>query len=363
MKIKYLALAIGLAATSAFAAEVTLYGIIETGPVVQKQRGKAVNVNLSSAFDLGSRWGFRGVEDLGNGNSVGFVLENGFDPSTGNTTIGGSGAMFGRESSMYYRNNSIGRIGFGRIPTLWSGLGSFDMEVGWVYKGGYGLSAWPAIGRGYPGNFSRVNNSVVFQSEFFSGWRVGLMYSNSDGNNDDNVKWSESVHYYGATVQYKDGPINSGIAFEMEGNHGVSTGDGDLNNPNAGKKYMVNFGIEYDLGWATPMFRYRWHNQSGGYKLHSFGLSGIIPAFGGRFKPGVRYTFGKTENPFVMTDTDKIQNLIVSVAYEYPLSKRTVLKPYVGYAWSGKAWHDYEPTDANVVYNGYQIYLGMHHFF
>ena len=43
----------------------------------------------------------------------------------------------------------------------------------------------------------------------------------------------------------------------------------------------------------------------------------------------------------------------------HPLSKRTALKAYAGYADSGKEWKDVE----NVAYNGYQVYLGMRHSF
>ena len=46
-------------------------------------------------------------------------------------------------------------------------------------------------------------------------------------------------------------------------------------------------------------------------------------------------------------------------AYIYPLSKRTALKAYAGYADSGKEWKEVE----NVAYNGYQVYLGMRHSF
>ena len=46
-------------------------------------------------------------------------------------------------------------------------------------------------------------------------------------------------------------------------------------------------------------------------------------------------------------------------AYEYPLSKRTAVKAYAGYADSGKEWKEVE----DVAYNGYQVYLGLRHAF
>jgi predicted porin len=346
-----------LAAASAFAyaeSNVTLYGIIETGVVAQKQKNESAKVFMGSAFDLGSRWGIKGQEDLGNGTKVGFILENGFNPTNGTTSIGGTGAMFGRESVIYLQNERFGRFGMGRAGTLYSGLGSWDMQTGYVFKGGYGLIGWP-IGYNFSGNFNRVNNAVMYQSPFIGGFRVGMMYSN--GISDDSAaKWSENTHYYGIVAQYKKGAINSSLGFEAE-------------NKPAGTqaKYILNYGLEYNAGSITPMFAYRYINQNEGFKGHTFGLSALIPAATGRFKAAVRYTFGKSGTAYV-GDEHKMTNIAAGVAYEYPLSKRTAIKPFIGYSYSGKGWKDYLPQktpsyDANAVYSGWQAYVGIHHFF
>ena len=68
MKKTLIAAAVMAASGIAFAASnVTLYGVIETGVVVQKAKHHDTNVAMVSGFDSGSRWGIRGVEDLGNG--------------------------------------------------------------------------------------------------------------------------------------------------------------------------------------------------------------------------------------------------------------------------------------------------------
>jgi predicted porin len=349
-----------LAAASAFAyaeSNVTLYGIIETGVVAQKQKNESAKVFMGSAFDLGSRWGIKGQEDLGNGTKVGFILENGFNPTNGTTSIGGTGAMFGRESVIYLQNERFGRFGMGRAGTLYSGLGSWDMQTGYVFKGGYGLIGWP-VGQNFQGNFNRVSNAVMYQSPFVGGARIGLMYSNGCSSTGDDNKWSKNQHYYGVAAQYKKGAINSSLAFEAENKIA-----------NAKAKYIINYGLEYNAGSITPMFAYRYITQDGGYKTHTFGLSALIPAATGRFKAAVRYTFGKSEDAATVANDfggdDKIRNLAAGVAYEYPLSKRTAIKPFVGYSYSGKGWSHYQPAaaDVNAVYNGWQAYVGIHHFF
>ena len=111
MKKTLIAAAVMAASGIAFAASnVTLYGVIETGVVVQKAKHHDTNVAMVSGFDSGSRWGIRGVEDLGNGYNVGFVLEEGYDSDTGaNTASNSAGKVFGRESQLFVQG------GFGKL--------------------------------------------------------------------------------------------------------------------------------------------------------------------------------------------------------------------------------------------------------
>ena len=83
---------LGAAAFSAQAADVQLYGLVDYGfQYAEKDTGagKAThNFDMKSGMNSGSRFGLKGVEDLGNGYKVGFVLENGFNADDG--TLGTS---------------------------------------------------------------------------------------------------------------------------------------------------------------------------------------------------------------------------------------------------------------------------------
>ena len=192
MKKSLLALALGfVGAGASYASSVTLYGIIEEGVLYTKGKHQDATVQLKSAHDLGSRWGIKGAEDLGNGNQVGFTLEAGFSPDNGataNTTYGAN--AFTRESILWIQNDKLGRLAFGRAATLGSGLGSYDMQTGYAFMNGYGLIGWDNC----MNNFLRVNNAVIYRSPNWSGWTLGLMYSN--GVKDDTAKWSKNQHYY-----------------------------------------------------------------------------------------------------------------------------------------------------------------------
>lgn len=341
MKKSLIALAVMGASTVAFAASnVTLYGIIEEGVVVQKAKDTTATVSLKSGFDQGSRWGIRGVEELGNGYAVGFILEQGF-----NADNGVADKQFSRESFLY-ATGGFGRLGFGRTGSLSSGAQSNNILTGWALGTGFGLSSWTsAIGT----SFSRIDNVVAYQSPSFSGLKLSAMYSN--GTKADDAQWSKNNHYYGLGAKYDANAIKSSLIFEAVDNKDTAGTEKKK------AQYVINFGFEYNVGSFTPMFAYQWAHQDEGKKTHMFGLSAKVPVAGGDALVGARYLFGDDDAP-AATD-DKVRSWNIGAAYIYPLSKRTALKAYAGYADSSKGWKDTK----DVVYNGYQLYLGMRHSF
>ncbi len=92
-KYSVLALAALVGSSAALAqSSVTLYGRVNTTVERQDVGGlKTTVVNNNN-----SRFGFKGVEDLGGGLKAGFQLESGFQSDTGT----GSGALFGRQSEV-----------------------------------------------------------------------------------------------------------------------------------------------------------------------------------------------------------------------------------------------------------------------
>ena len=91
MKMKLFAAAVAaLAAGGAYAqSSVTLYGVVDAGVEYQNHQpgvsGSHDVVRLNSGNMSGSRWGLRGVEDLGGGLKTTFRLSTRFDLDTGLT--------------------------------------------------------------------------------------------------------------------------------------------------------------------------------------------------------------------------------------------------------------------------------------
>jgi predicted porin len=79
---------------------VTLYGIVDTGIEYYNNAAKGGSfVGMPSLTgEVPSRFGLRGIEDLGGGYKTFFVLENGFAPDTGALNYGGR--LFGRQANV-----------------------------------------------------------------------------------------------------------------------------------------------------------------------------------------------------------------------------------------------------------------------
>jgi len=108
-----LALAItSMAGTAMAQSSVTLYGLLDIGVSHAKGSGagSTSSTRISSGNTQGSRFGLRGVEDLGSGYSTGFNLESGISVDTGemgptntnNQSTGTTPGLWGRRSTISF---------------------------------------------------------------------------------------------------------------------------------------------------------------------------------------------------------------------------------------------------------------------
>ncbi|HTH75843.1 MAG TPA: porin [Trinickia sp.] len=108
---------------TSFAQSVQLYGVMDTGVEYLNNVGSAGNSLVRATQLTGqtpSRWGLLGREDLGNGFSAIFRLENGFSVTNGALNQGGR--LFGR-SAYVGLSSDLGTVTFGRQQEmLWTAL-------------------------------------------------------------------------------------------------------------------------------------------------------------------------------------------------------------------------------------------------
>lgn len=164
------ALACSQAALAQGASSVEIYGLIDVGiehVTGVGASGDSLQRMTTSSNTAPSRLGFRGSEDLGQGNRAFFTLEQGIVMNNGSLSQGGR--TFGRQALVGLSNPTLGAISLGRqyTMTFWSGLGT-DIHGGGIYGTG-SLDA-------YLPN-ARADSAVAWRKNFGNGFQAGATYS------------------------------------------------------------------------------------------------------------------------------------------------------------------------------------------
>lgn len=108
-------------APGAFAADVDIYGVIDLGLHYAKSSSAPHAMTMDSGITKGSRFGFKGKENLGNGYAAFFMLESGITADGGAMAGQKNGTLFDRVSSLG-GTAPWGRIEVGRLGALGSGV-------------------------------------------------------------------------------------------------------------------------------------------------------------------------------------------------------------------------------------------------
>ena len=325
---------LGAFAGSAFAANVTMYGIIDTGlgyTSTDKGYGEDVNkFDMRSGQNSASRFGVKGEEDLGNGVKVGFSLENGFNSDDGQLAT--EGRLFDREALLYV-GGDFGELGMGRQGELASGNGRYGLFGGKVSPFSTGWSNIAGHKYVMGAGFGRMDNSVTYKTPTFAGFNVLAQYSFKKDSTEEGREGSSAVdRQYALGASFTAGDLYlTGIVTQT---NLQSLGEQDVEDPltvSLGGNY--NFGVaklyvatQYfkDTGLAVEMIQ---TGKTGTFDGFGLSVGADVPAFGGTAKVLVGYMDAEDQS----TAAQDVQRYAFSVGYEYPLSKRTFLYGGAGY--------------------------------
>ncbi len=375
----------GAFAGSAMAADVTLYGILDTGVGYSHvdfdgQKEKTDNFSMMAGQASGSRWGLKGTEDLGNGLTVGFILESGFESDTGANSS--STAFFNRESSLYLQGG-FGKIGFGRMGAFNNGQSSWA-KIGMISA--FGTSSWG----GYSAQLSNLmstagqwNNMIAYETPDFAGFKVFAQYGM--GSNDHENE-SSSDRFYAIGASYNNGPIAAYLAVDS------------INYQTVGSKMpagvdiddslTVTLGGSYDFEVAKVYLGAQYFdevtlNSIGGitktlvdgkknndvspgnfFKIKGYGisLSADAPVAGGKAMLGLGYVDAKLADS-QKKDTDgfdiDLTRYTASIGYDYLFSKRTDVYAVASYMQDKLEVARKDHVDLSA----YTLYVGLRHRF
>lgn len=337
-KTTLLAMAVSAASFSVQAAQVSLYGSVSTGVLYQNQASLSGgekpqeskdSFTMESGFWGDSIWGITGEEDLGNGWTVGFTLENEFGSDTGE--MASEGTIFDSQAYLRIGNDKV-NFAFGNIGGLASAGGDFDLICGFdpmeAFVGVAGLGAFASK------DFASGNMAVVEVTPM-EGFKVSLMGNTGDA--DSNAKWSDRDHYYGLGVSYENGPLALAAIAEMR-KYDRQAGWSDNDD-----SWIFTVAAAYDFEVIRPSFVYQHASKtrefgasdpldsSGAYNFDSFMLGATAPLGQGTLRASVQYVKG--ENDAVSDEEGSAT--ILGLAYTYDMSKRTTLYGAAFYSVGG----------------------------
>ncbi len=380
---------LGTAAGFACAADVTLYGIVDTGLIYQSNKvtidgteaADTKTFGLDSGVSSASRFGVKGTEDLGNGLKVGFKLENGFKADDGSLDNGDR--LFGREASLTV-SGDFGALSMGRMGGIGSAAGTYNVVFATADAFDGGDNAILGLAKS-----DRFDNMITYQTPKFAGVQGTFQYSfkqdNKDKEQKDRREGSAAVdRYASAALTGEFGALNTVLGYEF---FNWSSND-DAGRWEQDDGHIVYLGGNYDCGFAKTFVMAQYFKGMGignllqntdpiekieefagelngsmkGYGLH---LGTIVPVAGGDFTVGAYYVDGTHEDGYFdkigsefAIDSD-VKYFGLAAKYEYPLSKRTSVYTGAGYSQTKVDNAD----GLNAKEKNSQAYVGLTHRF
>lgn len=325
MQKKLIALAVaGLVSAPVFAqSNVTIYGVADAYMGFGNHGGNDLAAVQSGGLS-GSRLGFRGAEDLGNGLKAVFTLEQGVDISNGvaSPSVGGD-SVFSRQA-LVGLSGAFGTVSLGRqyapgFDFQYDALLASAISPQFILSTGVGSSLSVS-------NFARWDNSVAYNG-MFSGLKVRAIYSMAAGEDTRTTSlaagnWADPSDddAMGLGLEYANGPLKVGAVYQM-----LQTAS---NAAAADDQTEWLLGGSYDFGAATLALSYQDAESLGRMKGEDAKLwqLGVIVPVGAAGNVHLGYGEVKADN---VVGSNSAKSKSYSLAYTHALSKRTTA--YTGY--------------------------------
>ena len=337
-------------------ADVTLYGTIKAGVEVSRvkdaneykaQGGKSKTA--TQIADFGSKIGFKGQEDLGNGMKAIWQLEQ-------KASIAGTNSGWGNRQSFIGLKGDFGTVRAGNLNTV-------------LKDSGDNVNAWESssntedvLGLGTIGRVESRKISVRYDSPVFAGFSGSVQYAPRDNANDKD----KYTHKHSSRESY-----HAGLKYENAGFFGQYAGsfakyaDSDAN----GKPVAVG------TSGSVPVKDYQVHRVVAGYdandlyvsvagqyeaakankvgspndgKKHEQTQVAATAAYRfGNVTPRVSYAHGFKAKVYGKKDADTQYDQVI-VGADYDFSKRTSALVSAGWLKQGKGAEKVEKTASMV---------------
>lgn len=278
-------------ATGAVSAQsnVTVFGVLDAGITRETGGAEGAVTKLATGVQSGSRLGFKGQEDLGDGMNVHFMLINGFDLDTGKMRQGG--ALFGRDAYVGLTTKA-GTVNLGRqCNPIFIALDSID-----PFETGFTGSSTNLMNVGA----ARTNNTVTYATPKVNGLSATVMYGFGEKAGDSSLGRT-----IGFSIDYAAGPWMASLAYDSL----------KATSFNTMKETLL--AASYNFGPATVHAMFETEKDDVGSDFRDFLLGTSVPLGRGKLLA----SFVKKQD----RSSTQRGGRQFAVGYTYGLSKRTNL--------------------------------------
>lgn len=343
-------------------AGVALYGLIDIGVASQHTSGQGTRNSMITGGQTDSLWGMRGKEDLSDGWRASFQLETGFNAANG-LVEDDANRLFNYNAWVGLGHASIGELRLGRQATIANQFAGDLEQAGWKDMG---------LGATFKASDTfQFDNTVNYLSPSFGGLRFGLGYSfNADDGSASGFRTADNNRAYSAGLRYEQGPL---LAVATWDQMRLGTADAGGARPRA-----LQLGMSYDF--EVVKIAVAWTRQQDGF----VGLDGADPdGLGLNLGPAAFVRGGRVDAWYLGATVPMGAGSLVAqwspakpswswengqhartaqvatLGYIYPLSKRTSLYSFVGYARNYTLDNQFDPDNSHTT----RVAVGMTHQF
>ncbi|ACC75093.1 porin [Paraburkholderia phymatum] len=312
---------------------VTLYGIADVGieHINNTSAGGAQTREVSGNLS-GSRWGLKGVEDLGGGMKAIFQLENGFNINDGTTaqSTRGLGANAATTSRLFGRQAWVGlsykgqQLTFGRQNSL-----LYEQAVAFDPMGAssrysvlsldYAMAARIDNSAKYTGVFGPVTAQAMYSTRYDTGYGAEVPGAEITG------------RFFSGALTFAQGPLAASVSYEQRNSNTVAT--------NTGSERRATAAASYVIGSVKGFAGYRYLRASNAF-LPANPIrvaNGSDASAANLYWAGAQYSVTPA---FVLTATAYYQDVhstgadpwLAVLSADYLLSKRTDVYATAGFA-------------------------------
>lgn len=308
----------GICGVASAQSNFTVYGVADAGVVYENGHSGGSVTKIQSGLESGSRLGFKGTEDLGNGLRALFVLEQGMSIDNGTSTQGGR--LAGRQAFVGL-GSDFGTVTMGRqytpVYNAYGVVDPFGNNTAGDINTLFGQDA-DFLSRDF-----RMDNAIIYNTPSnLGGFNASAAYG--FGEQPGSLSMQRQIGFSLGYASPANGPINVIYAYHLANNENLefdADGNSSLIDLGTFKTHFLGGTYNFNVIKVHAAFERTTHGDD--HKTQSYLVGATVPL--GIHSVFADYTYRDNKV------TDNANASQFAIGYNHTLSKRTNLYSILAY--------------------------------